>query len=236
MGHQLGKNEVVIADRAGLKARDLHRRVQDGRLAGEVALDPLPGGLRVGHVGVDPLGGDEVPLAPASQDLGKRRAHHRAPGGQRRLALVPGVAERVVAVTDMDRVLVGKHTMGPGGGARDHQVVAAKVQGLDGPGVERQQRAEVVRRRPQPLERAGDHAATLEAPLGTPRVVDRREDVGLRIHLAELEQDPLGAAEVQEEVVDQRDAHAVRGRARSHRRPRLPARLRPECTRSRAII
>ena len=41
VGHQLGEHDVLVADRRRREAADLHRRVQHGRLAAEVARDAL---------------------------------------------------------------------------------------------------------------------------------------------------------------------------------------------------
>ena len=45
-----------------------------------------------------------------------------------------------------------------------------------------------------------------EAPLGAVLVVDRREHVGVRPQVADLEEDAVGAAHAHEEVVHERDA------------------------------
>ena len=204
--HQLGEHDVVVADRARREAVDLHRRVQDGRLAPEVAAHALGGGARVGDVAVDALGGDPVPLAPLGEQQPQRRAHERVAGPQRRLALGPGVAERVVAVTDVDGAGIDEHAVRPRARRRDHGVVAAQVERLDRVGVERQQRAERARGRPQALQERGVDRAVREPTFGAVLVVDRGEDVGVRPRVADRREHPLGAAEVQQEVVDQGDA------------------------------
>ena len=48
-------------------------------------------------------------------------------------------------------------------------------------------------------------AAVGEAPLGPVLVVDRREEVGRREHVAQREEHPLGAAHIDQEVVHERD-------------------------------
>jgi hypothetical protein len=49
------------------------------------------------------------------------------------------------------------------------------------------------------------HAAVREAALGPTLVVDGREQVGGGEHVAERKEHALGAADVHEEVVDERD-------------------------------
>ncbi len=116
----------MVADLAAGEALSVDRRVDDARLAPEVGADPGLGGERVGDVAVRPLGGDPVPLAPAPEGAAQKRPQqHVAAAGQRLLAVVPRVAERVVAVADVDRVLVAEDGVGPGRRARDDEVVAA---------------------------------------------------------------------------------------------------------------
>ena len=180
VGHQLGDDQVVVAHRAGREALGLDRRVEDGRVAVEVARDPPLGRVRVGDVAVDALGGDPVPLAPAAEDVAEPGAHERVEVRQRRLALVPGVAKRVVAVADVDRVLVDDHAVRPGAGARDHHVVARAGRssrprrGRSGSS-ERNVRAVGA----QPLEERRVDVAMRETALRAPLVVDGGEHVGV---------------------------------------------------------
>src|SRR5262249_13448746 len=53
----------------------------------------------------------------------------------------------------------------------------------------------------------GARSARREAPLGAALVVDGGEHVGLRPGVADRREDPLGAAQVEQEVVNERDAH-----------------------------
>src|SRR5439155_25224272 len=77
---------------------------------------------------------------------------------------------------------------------------------LHGRRIERQQRAKGPRGRTQPLQERGADVARCEAALRAALVVDRRVDRRLRIELAEREEDALGAAQVEQEVMDERDA------------------------------
>ena len=137
---------MIILHGPRREALNLNRRVNHGRVAREVAFDPLLRRLRVGDVGVDPLCGDEIPLAPAMHHLRENRPHDYVARLKRRFTFGPGVAERVVAVTDVNRVLVRDHAMRPSRRARYDEVVAAQIERLDRCRVERQQRAEVASR------------------------------------------------------------------------------------------
>ena len=86
---------------------------------------------RVGDVGVDALGRDPVPLAPAREQRAQRRPGQRVARRQRRLALAPRVAERVVAVADVGRAGIDQHAVRPRARGRDDDVVAAQVERLD---------------------------------------------------------------------------------------------------------
>jgi hypothetical protein len=207
--HQLGEHDVVRPDllaRDRAEAADLDGRVQDRRRAPEVALDPRGRHAGVGDVAVDALGRDPVPLAPAVEQQPQRRPHERAARPQRRLALGPGVAERVVAVADVHRAGVDEHAVRPRARGGDHDVVAAQVEGLDRVRVQRQQRPERPRRRPHALEERRARLAVGEPALRPARVVDGGEDVRVGPRLAQRREDPLGSAEVEQEVVDERDA------------------------------
>jgi hypothetical protein len=111
-----------------------------------------------------------------------------------------------VAVADVDRVVVGDDAVRPRARARDDEVVAAQVQRFHGGGVQRQQGAKRAGGRPHALQERRAHRAVREAPLGALLVVDRGEQVGLREQVAECQEDALGTAHVDEEVVHQRDA------------------------------
>ena len=164
---ELGEHQVVIAHRLRPEALRGHGRVDDARVAPEVGLDARLGGARVGHVAVHPLGGDPVPLAPAPEQPAQRRPRDRVGAlGERAVALVPGVAERVVAVRDVHGPLVADHGVRPGARARDHHVVARQVERLDGGRVERQEGAEVARGGAHPLKERGVDVAVREAGLG----------------------------------------------------------------------
>ena len=56
-----------------------------------------------------------------------------------------------------------------------------------------------------PLQERGVDGAIGEPALGRVDVVDRREDVRVRIEVADLEEDALGAAYADQEVMDQSD-------------------------------
>jgi hypothetical protein len=64
--------------------------------------------------------------------------------------------------------------------------------------------------------------------LGAYRVVDGSEDVGLWKHAAELQKDSLGAAQIEQEVVNQGDPEALGCWDLIHQSSTLPA----EATRS----
>ena len=174
------------------------------RVAPEVGLDARLGGARVGHVAVHPLRGDPVPLAPAAEEPAAARPRDRVGAlGERAVALVPGVAERVVAVRDVHGALVADHGVRPGARARDHKVVAGQVERLDGGRVERQEGPEVARGGAHPLKERGVDVAVREAGLGALLVVDGREHVRLRPEVAHLQEHAVRAAHADQEVVNQ---------------------------------
>ena len=135
-----------------------------------------------------------------------------AAGGQCAVAVVPRVAERVVAVRDVGRVLVADDRVGPGARARDDQVEAGQVERLDRGGIQRQERAEGARAWAEALEERGVDLPVGEPPLRAVLVVDGREQVGLRIEVADRREDPLRAAYVEQEVVDERDPAVLHAR------------------------
>ena len=92
--------------------------------------------------------------------------------------------------------------MGPGAGAGEHEVVARQVERLDRRRVEGQQRPEGPRAGARLLQEAGVDVALGEAALGAGLVVDRREHVGLGVEIADRAEDPLGSAQVEQEVVN----------------------------------
>jgi hypothetical protein len=106
----------------------------------------------------------------------------------------------------VDGAGIDQHAVRPRARRRDHGVVAAQVERLDGVRVERQQRAEGAGGRVQALEKGRARPAGGEAPLGAGLVVDRGEDVGLRPGVAHRREHALRAAEVEQEVVDEGDA------------------------------
>jgi hypothetical protein len=105
-------------------------------------------------------------------------------------------------------------------------VVAAQVERLDRVRVERQERPERPRRGPQALQERGARGACGEAPLGAALVVDGGEDVGLGPRVADGREHPLRAAQVQEEVVHERDAGGHPTAECTDRRPTLARVLR----------
>src|SRR3954451_3588091 len=122
------------------------------RVATEVAADPVLRGPRVGDVAVDALGGDPVPLSPAPEEAAEGGPAERlAALGERPVALVPGVAEGVVAVADVDRLLLADHRVSPGARARDDEVIAGQVERLDRGRIQRQECPEGPRVGPQAL-------------------------------------------------------------------------------------
>ena len=132
--------------------------------------------------------------------------------GQGLVAVVPGVAKRVVAVADMHGAGVAEHRVGPRRGARDDEVVLAEVKGLDRRRVQRQQRAEGPGRGSQGLQERSVHGAGGEAPLGPLLVVHRGVDRRVGPHLAQLSEHALGPAQIEQEVVHERHP-GRRGRA-----------------------
>ena len=95
--------------------------------------------------------------------------------------------------------------MRPRARARDHDVVGAEVDRLHRVRVERQQAAEGLGRGAQPLEERRVDVPVREPALRPLLVVDGREDVRLRVEVAQRGEDALGAPHVDEEVVDERD-------------------------------
>ena len=205
VGHELGEHEVIVLDRAGREARGLDRRMHDRRVAVEVAGNPLLGRVRVGNVAIDALGCHHVPLPPASQDPAQRRGGQQPASGERDLTGVPGVAERVVAVTDVHGVGVHDHPVRPRAGARDDELVPLDPESLGREWVEREQWAEALGGGAEPLQERCVNPAIGKAPFGTGLVIHRREQVGLRIHSAQRDECALRAPDIQEEVVDERD-------------------------------
>ena len=215
MVHELGEHDVLLADRprrAHAEALELDRRIEHRRVAREVAAHPPRGRQRVRDVAVHLLGGDPVPLAPPLEHGPEGGAPERSALAQRLLPRVPRVAERVVAVADVDGVLVDDHPVRPRARARDDEVVAAQVERLHRVRVERQQRPERAGGRPQPLQERRRDPAMTEATLGTRLVVDGGEKVGLGIEVADHGEDPLRAAYVEQEVVDERDPAVLHAR------------------------
>jgi hypothetical protein len=109
----------------------------------------------------------------------------------------------------VDRAGVDEHAVRPRARGRDDGVVAAQVERLDRVRIERQQRPEGARGRAQALQERGVDRAVREPTLGAALVVDGGEDVGVRPAVADRREHPLGAAQVEQEVVDQRDASAA---------------------------
>ena len=87
----------------------------------------------------------------------------------------------------------------------DDDVVAAQVERLDRVRVQRQQRPERARGRAQLLQERGLRVAVGEPALGALLVVDGGEDVGLRPGVADRREHALGAPQVEQEVVNQRN-------------------------------
>ena len=103
----------------------------------------------------------------------------------------------------MHGLLVADDGVRPRARARHDQVVPGQVEGLDGRGVERQQRTEAARARTEALQERGVDTAVREAALRALLVVDGREDVGVRPQVADLQEDAVRAADAHQEVVDQ---------------------------------
>ena len=116
-----------------------------------------------------------------------------------------------MAVADVGGALVADDRVSPGARAPDHEVVLGEVERLDRGGVERQQRPEGARGGTEALEERGVHVPVREPPLGALLVVHRGVDVGVRPDIAHGEEDALGAAQVQQEIVHERHAQAFRG-------------------------
>ena len=208
--HQLRDHQVVLADLARPEAVELHGRMQHVRLAAEAVADARRGEVRARHVAIHALGRVAIPLSPALQHHPQRRSQGPRTRRDRGVALVPRVAERVVAVTDVHGPGVGDDAVRPCAGGGDHELVAAQVERLDGPRVERQQRPEGARRGADTLEERGARGAVREAGLGPLLVVDRGEDVGLRPGVADGREHALRPAQVEQEVVHERHAGSHR--------------------------
>src|SRR4051794_32656187 len=178
--------------------------MHDGRLATEVRADPCLRRARVRHVAVDALRGDPIPLAPAAEQHPQRCARDRIALRERGIAGGPHVAEWVVAVGDVCGLLVVDDGVRPRTRARHDQVESRQVERLDRRGVERQQRPEGPLARAQLLQERRADLAMREAPLGPVLVVDGRVDRGIRIDLAQGEEDPLRSPQIEQEVVYQR--------------------------------
>ena len=181
--------------------------MQDGRLAPEVAADPRGGDGRVGDVGVDPLRRDPVPLAPAREQRPQHRSRQRRCGppaslrapttrsgtgcGSSRRARRRGRPARRAPTRSRTRrrrrSRAGRATRCAAGRA----AAAAGRCARSGAGAEG-------------TTRCGERAA--KRPSVPRLVVDGGEDVGLRPGVADRREDPLGAAQVEQEVVDERDA------------------------------
>ena len=213
--HELRDDQVVVGRRAGPEALGLHRRVEHGGVAVEVARDAARRDVRVGHVAVHALGRDPVPLAPAVEHHRQRRPPEPVAAAQRLVARVPRVAERVVAVADVQRTLVDDHAVRPRARGRDHDVVPAQVERLDRVGVQRQQRPEGLRGRAQPLQERRVDRSMGESTLRPLLVVYRCVDVGIGPDVADGHEDALGTSDVEQEVVNQRDARR-RGSSSRH--------------------
>ena len=172
--HQLGQHQVVRRRPApaGREALELDRRVQHGRLAAEVAAHAR-GGQRASWRRRRSTRWAAI-QSHWRQRLSSSRSGGRSSGlraAQRRLALGPGVAERVVAVADVDRAGVDEDAVRPRARGGDHDVVAAQVQRLDRVRVERQQRPERARGRPQALQ---ERRAAARGPRSGPPCPSRR--------------------------------------------------------------
>ena len=113
--HQLRDDCVVISHHTGREPPRVNRRVDDVGLAPEVGADSRLGGAGIGDVAVGALCRDPVPLAPAAEQAAQEGARERVgPAGQRPVAVVPGVAEWVVAVAHVDGVGIAQDRVGPG--------------------------------------------------------------------------------------------------------------------------
>ncbi len=118
---------------------------------------------------------------------------------------MPRVAERRVAVAEVDGALAGTHAMGERAGGRHDDVVLAHVEAADRPRIERQQMPEGHLARAQPLQGRGPHVAPRETSLGPLGVVQRRVQRSVGPGSRHRREDPLGAAHDQQVVVDQAD-------------------------------
>ena len=196
--HELGEHDVGVADRPRREAAGLDRRVQDGRVAAEVARDPPAGRLGVRDVARRRAAPRSSPTARQRWKItAERGAAERAAAGERLLARVPRVAERVVAVADVHRVLVGDARRAP---TRSSSTARG--------------RSRAGRATPSPTGTAAAACGTCarvgrsdcrklvwtvrwaKRPSVPALVVDRREEVRVREQVAQREEHALGPAHV----------------------------------------
>ena len=101
MADQLADEEQVVLRLADAEAVDVDGRVHDRRVAAPEALEALARDLGVGHVLVHAARRAAVEPAVAAQHEPQQRTEWPGDLGLRPPLLVPGVAERGMAVTDV---------------------------------------------------------------------------------------------------------------------------------------
>jgi hypothetical protein len=191
---QLGDDQQRVAGVAGGEAMGLHGRVDHGRLAPVVALDPFAAELRDGDVRVHAPARREVPPAHPAQ-LAAQQAAQRPRGLRHRTGLlVPRVAKRRVAVADVHGPVGHAYTVGERAAAAEHHVAGGQSQALDRERVERQQPPEARLADAQPLQWGGRDRASGEAAARPRFVVEQREDRRLVEQFGDRREGPLGAA------------------------------------------
>ena len=142
-----------------------------------------------------------IPIA----DSVERPSHQRAsrPRGLKDsgIALIPGVAERGVAVADMCRARIDSDAVGEGTGGRDHEVVPGHVQLLGGPRHEGQQCLEGRLSRSKVLKGRSSHSVPGQAGIERRGVIEQGGYRRCWPQITDRRECSLGAAHDQEIVV-----------------------------------
>src|SRR5450756_590029 len=155
--------------------------MDDGGVAAVEALDPLPGEMGVGDVGVDPATGGQVPLTHPRQLQTQKRAQGGGNLAKRSSLLIPRVAKRGVAVANVYGSLRDAHAMGKRAAAAEDNVSCRELKPFDGKRIEGKQTPELVLADTQPLKRRGGDRVLGEASIRTLLIVEQREDRSLRV-------------------------------------------------------
>src|SRR5487761_2039845 len=149
-----------------------------------------------------------VRLANAVEHRRECGAHRRETlSRQRRVILLPGVAQWGVAVTDMRAI--GLRRMAEAAATTEYEIVTAEVEAPCGPGIERQQPAIVPRREGDPLQNRGARAPTRwERFKGCAAL---HEDIGIRLgkHTHERKKYALATTHMNPVVMHKRNPHCL---------------------------